>query len=84
MAEILFPDGVQPFDLRPALGRIECPTAVIWGRHDHILPHRHSLAPAGDFAIHLLSAAGHVPQIECPDRVARILARHLAGAMAGK
>ena len=84
MAEILFPDGVQPFDLRPALGRIECPTAMIWGRHDHILPHRHSLAPAGDFAIHLLSAAGHVPQIECPERVARILARHLAGAMAGK
>lgn len=84
MAEVLFPDGVQPFDLRPAIGRIECPTAMIWGRHDHILPHRHSLAPAGDFAIHLLSAAGHVPQIECPARVARILARHLAGAMAGK
>jgi pimeloyl-ACP methyl ester carboxylesterase/biotin carboxyl carrier protein len=84
MAEVLFPDGVQPFDLRPAIGRIECPTALIWGRHDHILPHRHSLAPAGDFAIHLLSAAGHVPQIEFPERVARIVARHLAGAMAGK
>lgn len=84
MAEVLFPDGVQPFDLRPALARVECPTALIWGRSDHILPHRHSLAPAGDFAIHLLSAAGHVPQIECPDRVARIVARHQLGAMAGK
>lgn len=84
MAEVLFPDGVQPFDLRPALARVECPTTLIWGRSDHILPHRHSLAPAGDFAIHLLSAAGHVPQIECPDRVARIVARHQLGAMAGK
>lgn len=84
MAEVLFPDGVQPFDLRPALGRVECPTALIWGRNDHILPHRHSLAVAADFAIHLLSAAGHVPQIECPDRVARIVARHMLGSKAGK
>ncbi len=84
MADVLLPDGVQPFDLRAALARIECPTALIWGRGDHILPHRQSLAAAGDFAIHLLSAAGHVPQIECPDRVARIVTRHQLGAMAGK
>ncbi|GGW39782.1 acetoin dehydrogenase dihydrolipoyllysine-residue acetyltransferase subunit [Gemmobacter lanyuensis] len=84
MAEILFPDGVQPFDLRPALARVECPTALIWGRKDHILPYRHSLAAGGDFAIHLLSDAGHVPQIECPDRVARIVERHQSGALAGK
>lgn len=82
MAEVLFPDGVQPFDLRPALGRIECPTAMIWGRSDHILPYRHALAVGGDFAIHLLPGAGHVPQIECPDRVARIVARHMAAVTA--
>lgn len=77
LAEVLFPDGVQPFDLRPAMGRLACPTVVIWGRQDHILPYRQALSLSGDFALHLLSDAGHVPQIECPERVARILSRHL-------
>lgn len=79
LAEVLFPDGVQPFDLRPAFSRLECPTSVIWGRKDHILPWRQSISFTGDFALHLLSEAGHVPQIECPDRVARILRLHWAG-----
>jgi pyruvate dehydrogenase E2 component (dihydrolipoamide acetyltransferase) len=83
MAEVLFPDGVQPFDLRPALSRLDCPTALIWGRSDHILPYRHALAAGGDFAIHLLSGAGHIPQVEIPDRVARIVTRHLAGVSPG-
>lgn len=82
MAEVLFPDGVQPFDLRAALSRLITPTAIIWGRKDRILPYRHALAADGEYAIHLLPGAGHVPQIECPDRVARIVARHLAGAEA--
>ncbi|PLL10627.1 acetoin dehydrogenase dihydrolipoyllysine-residue acetyltransferase subunit [Tabrizicola sp. TH137] len=77
LAEILFPDGVQPFDLRPALSRLEIPTAILWGRSDHILPWRQALSITGDFALHLLADAGHVPQLECPDRVARILVRHL-------
>ena len=80
MADSLFPDGVQPFDLRAALSRLEVPTTLIWGRQDHILPYRHALAADGEFAIHLLTGAGHIPQIECPDRVARILVRHLAAA----
>ncbi len=81
MADALFPDGVQAFDLRPALDRLDCPTCIIWGRSDHILPDTQALAATGDFAIHRLAGAGHIPQIECPDRVARIVARHLrAGA----
>jgi pyruvate dehydrogenase E2 component (dihydrolipoamide acetyltransferase) len=77
LAGALFPDGVQPFDLRPALSRLECPTTMIWGRKDHILPWRQSISVTGDFALHLLADAGHIPQIECPDRVARILKLHL-------
>lgn len=81
MAAALFPDGVQAFDLRPALSRIECPIQILWGRQDHILPYRHALAADGDFAIHLLAGAGHIPQIECPDRVATIISRQI-GAIA--
>lgn len=72
MAQALFPDGVQAFDLRPALQRLDLPTQILWGRRDQILPPAHAIAAEGAFALHLLSGAGHIPQIECPDRVARI------------
>ena len=77
MADALFPDGVQAFDLRPAFCRLDRPVSLIWGRQDHILPHAQALAATGDFAIHLLAGAGHIPQIECPDRIARIVTRHI-------
>ena len=80
MAELLFPDGVQGFDLRPALGRVGVPTCLLWGRQDHILPYRQALAVDGDFAMHLLAGAGHIPQLECPERVAQIVSRHLAAS----
>jgi pimeloyl-ACP methyl ester carboxylesterase/biotin carboxyl carrier protein len=75
MAQALFPDGVQAFDLRPALKRAECPTQIVWGRSDHILPHAQGIQADGEFALHLLTGAGHIPQIECPERVARIINR---------
>jgi pimeloyl-ACP methyl ester carboxylesterase len=80
MADVLFPDGVQAFDLRPALARLDRPAQILWGRQDHILPVRQVLAADGDFGIHLLTGAGHVPQIECPDRVAKIISRLIAAA----
>ena len=75
MSTALFPDGVQSFDLRPALHRIQLPTQILWGRRDHILPLAQAIAANGEFALHLLSDVGHIPQIECPDRVARIAQR---------
>lgn len=82
MAAALFADGVQTFDLRAALARLDLPAQILWGRQDHILPQRHALAADGDFAIHLLAGAGHVPQIECPDRVARIIMRQVSAVEA--
>ena len=75
MASALFPDGVQAFDLRAALSRIDLPTQILWGRSDHIVPSAHGILADGEFALHLLTGAGHIPQIECPDRVARIVQR---------
>jgi pimeloyl-ACP methyl ester carboxylesterase len=82
MTDALFPDGTQSFDLRPALARLDLPTAIIWGRKDRILPYRHAFAAEGEVAIHLLREAGHVPHIECPERVGGILRRHWAAAEA--
>ena len=73
MSLALFPDGVQSFDLRAALQRIDLPTQILWGRRDHILPFAQGVTAIGEFGLHLLSDVGHIPQIECPDRVARIV-----------
>ena len=75
MADALFPDGVQAFDLSAALSRITAPTALIWGRADHIFPWRQALAARGDMALHLLEKTGHIPHLECPQIVAGILQR---------
>jgi pimeloyl-ACP methyl ester carboxylesterase len=77
MADALFPDGVQAFELRPALDRLTAPTAIIWGRSDHIVPWRHALAARGEMALHLLPEVGHIPHVECPGTVAGILARNM-------
>ncbi len=75
MADALFPDGVQGFDLTAALSRITAPTALLWGRADHIVPWRQALAARGDMALHLLDKTGHIPHLECPQIVAGILQR---------
>uniref|UniRef100_UPI003BAD2701 acetoin dehydrogenase dihydrolipoyllysine-residue acetyltransferase subunit n=1 Tax=Stappia sp. TaxID=1870903 RepID=UPI003BAD2701 len=85
LADVLFPDNVQAFDLRPALRRItsgedNLPVAILWGRHDAVIPWRQVLAVGGEYGIHLVDDAGHVPQIECPGRVARVLGRLMNAA----
>ena len=84
LAEALFPDGVQSFDLTAALERVTAPTALIWGRSDHIVPWRQALAAPGDMALHLLTGIGHMPQVECPAVVAGILARSLRHRRSGR
>jgi pimeloyl-ACP methyl ester carboxylesterase len=81
MADALFPDGTQAFDLRPALQRLACPTAILWGRNDTVLPYAQALATPSDAALHLLHGAGHIPHIEIPARVAQIIARHTANGL---
>lgn len=80
LADVLFPDGTQGFDLSAALDRLEMPTAILWGRRDRVLPWRHALAANGNIALHFLREAGHIPHVECPAEVAAILSRHLASA----
>lgn len=77
LAQVLFPDGVQGFDLTAALDRVSAPTAMIWGRDDHILPWKQALAAPGEVALHLLRRVGHVPHIEDPDAVAALIGRHI-------
>ncbi len=77
LADTLFPDGVQGFDVSATLARVTAPTAIVWGRSDHIIPWRHALAAPGDMALHLLHDIGHIPHVERPSAIAGILARNM-------
>ena len=81
MARDLFPDATQGFDLRAALSRLQCPTRILWGRADAVLPWQQALAAPGRIGLHLFDATGHVPQIERTDEVLAIL-RAQIGAIA--
>lgn len=78
MAQDLFPDGTQGFDLRAAMERLDCPTRLIWGRDDKVLPWQQALGAPGRVGVHLFARTGHVPQLERPEDVLRILRAQIA------
>lgn len=77
LADAVFPDGVQAFDIRSALDRVEMPTRIVWGRQDRIIPWQHSLRAPGRVSLHLFDNVGHLPQFEIPDEVGKLLRSHL-------
>lgn len=80
MAESLFPDGTQGFDLAGALGELAVPTRLIWGRLDRVIPAAHAARAPGFTAVHLLDGVGHVPQIEAPVLTARLITETVRSA----
>ena len=70
-------------DLRNELEKIGAPTLVLWGEKDRLLPVMHgytctALVPNG--RLEIVSGAGHVPMLERPDEVSRLLREFLAGS----
>ncbi|AZO45487.1 acetoin dehydrogenase dihydrolipoyllysine-residue acetyltransferase subunit [Mesorhizobium sp. M7D.F.Ca.US.005.01.1.1] len=80
MAESLFPDGTQGFDLAGALAELAVPTRFIWGRLDRVIPVAHAVRAPGFTAVHLLDGVGHVPQIEAPALTARLITETVRSA----
>tara|TARA_R110002020_G_scaffold192228_3_gene392305 strand:+ start:18483 stop:19778 length:1296 start_codon:yes stop_codon:yes gene_type:complete len=77
LADAVFPDGVQAFDMKSALDRVATPTRIVWGRQDRIIPWQHALRAPGRVSLHLFDNVGHVPQFEIPDEVGKLLRTHL-------
>lgn len=74
LADVLFPDGVQAFDLRAALDRLDVPTRIIWGRDDRMIPWRHALHAPGHASLNLFRGVGHMPHYEIPEQIESLLA----------
>ena len=57
------------------LHRISIPTALLWGRHDRMVPLRvaeDARAQLG-WPLHVVDDVGHVPHVDCPERFLRAL-----------
>ncbi|MBB4284655.1 acetoin dehydrogenase dihydrolipoyllysine-residue acetyltransferase subunit [Roseospira goensis] len=73
LAAMLFPDGTQAVNVTPLLRRVRVSLRMIWGRADAVVPWRHALAAPGHAGLHLLPAVGHLPHLEAPETVLRVL-----------
>lgn len=73
LADGVFPEGVQAFDLRAALDRVEMPTRIIWGKADRIIPWKHAFCAPGRVSLNLFEHTGHMPQLERTAEIAFLL-----------
>jgi 2-hydroxymuconate-semialdehyde hydrolase len=64
----------------PELRHISVPTALLWGKHDRMVPIRlaEAASAALDWPLLVVDDAGHVPHLERPDRFVRALTEALA------
>lgn len=70
----------EPTDIREDLGRIEAPTTIIWGEHDRLIPPEHGEIMRGSIPrseLIVLPDAAHLPQIQTPEEVLRIIMARL-------
>jgi len=72
--------GTLPLD---ALAAAPFPVALVWGLDDAVLPVRQAIDAPAVFARHLLPGVGHMPHVEAPDLVLRIVAQHVFGRLDG-
>lgn len=80
LADRLFPDGTQAGEMRAARRRIGAPQKIIWGECDRIIPMRHALGTGPDAALHFLPDVGHMPHVEAPEVVARLILQNARSA----
>ena len=69
--------GGRAYDARPRARQVSCPTQILWGREDRLLPLRmgeelHRLIPQSRLTV--WDRAGHGPMIEYPERFNELVA----------
>ena len=74
-----FPEGRQALDLGARITALPLPVQIIWGRADRIVPVAHADGLAGRVPVHIIEEAGHLPHLEQPGEVNRLLRAFIAG-----
>jgi pyruvate dehydrogenase E2 component (dihydrolipoamide acetyltransferase) len=72
LADGVFPDGTQAFEVRTTLNALTMPRRVVFGRDDRIIPATHAAGLAGAIAVHLYAGVGHMPQLEIRSDIEKI------------
>lgn len=80
LADAIFPDGTQAAEFRGVLERLAVPRKVIWGEQDRIIPKRHAMDTGAAVALHFLPGIGHMPHVEDPMTVARLILQNVRSA----
>ena len=73
-AQNILPAGHQ--EMVKKFAQITCPTLLIWGREDRIIPVLSALRFKEDIPhanLHIIEQCGHSPQLEHPEQVARLI-----------
>lgn len=73
LAARLFPDATQTIQIGNAIASLHIPTRVIWGKADRIIPVSHSRGLPGFVALHVLADIGHMPHVEAPELISRLI-----------
>jgi pyruvate dehydrogenase E2 component (dihydrolipoamide acetyltransferase) len=74
LAQEWFPGGVQRAGNGALAANLPMPVQIIWGRDDRIIPLAHAEALAGKRPVHIIDEAGHLPHMEKPGEVNRLIA----------
>jgi pimeloyl-ACP methyl ester carboxylesterase len=72
-----FPDNPK---LASYLYRIKCPTLVVWGEHDGVVPVAHGELYQAEIAgseCSVLPSCGHLPHVERPEALAAVVLKYL-------
>ena len=79
-------NAIMDYDYRERVGDIECPTLIVWGRNDRVVPvssaeEYHRLIERSH--VEVFEDTGHVPMAERPGRFNAVLEEFLAENSAG-
>ena len=73
IAGAVFPDGRQAIAIAPWLAETDVPILAIWGESDRIVPRAHAASLPERARVEVVAGSGHMPQMEAPGEVNRLI-----------
>ncbi|MEM8663981.1 MAG: acetoin dehydrogenase dihydrolipoyllysine-residue acetyltransferase subunit, partial [Pseudomonadota bacterium] len=80
LARSIFPGGTQRFSVRPAIETFAGPVRAIVGLDDAIIEPPAPGALPAHVAVHHLAGVGHMPMLETPQLVGRLIGENVRSA----